>query len=77
VWKRLIDHSLGTNERIPLIAELFSDRDETEAIKCLSRDDAETFVDVVDKVLPHFLASEDPTDVNSNFPVLLSRCWVV
>jgi len=67
-WKHLIDCPLGTNERIPLIADIFSNCDETEVVKCLSGDDAQSFVDVVDEVLPYFfLTSEGPTDLNSNF----------
>jgi len=64
VWKRLIGCPLGMNERILLIADIFSNRDETEAVKCLSGDDAQSFVDVVDEVLPYlFLTSEGPTDL--------------
>ena len=52
-WKRLIDRPLFKDERIALITDLFSDRDETEAVKRLSGDDAQAFVDVIDEVLPH------------------------
>jgi len=68
VWKRLIDCALGTNERMPLIADIFSNHDETEAVKCLSGDDAQSFVDVVDEVLSYiFLTSEGPTDLGLKF----------
>ena len=58
-WKRLIDRPLAVDERIPLIVSLFSDRDETEAIKRLHGSDAQSFVDVIDEVIPHSLISEE------------------
>ena len=41
-WKRLIDRPLPKDERISLIADIFSDRDETEAVKCLRGGDAQS-----------------------------------
>lgn len=52
-WKRLVDHPPVTNECISLIEEIFSDPDETEAVKYLCGDDAQSFVDVIDEVLSH------------------------
>ena len=53
-WKRLINPSLTSDAvRISLIADIFSDNDETEAAKGLRGDDAQSFVDVVEEV-PHF-----------------------
>ena len=49
----MINRPLAKDERISLIADIFSDRDETEAVKCLSGDDAQSFVDAIDEVLPH------------------------
>ena len=46
-WKRLIDHTLPTNERIQLIITIFSDRDEVEMFKYLSGDNAQAFVDAI------------------------------
>ena len=60
VWKRLIDCPLGMNERIPLIADIFSNRDETEAVNCLSGHDAQSFVDVVDEVLTFLSPQKSP-----------------
>ena len=51
-WERLVDHPLPMNERVPLITDLFSDRDEVEAIKHLSRADAQSFVDALEEVFP-------------------------
>jgi hypothetical protein len=52
-WKRLIDHSLTPDGRISLIKNIFSDRDEIEAVQQLSGDDAQSFVEVIDEVLCH------------------------
>ena len=54
-WKRLIDPTLPVNERIPLITFIFSDRDEVEVFKHLSRDDAQAFVDMVDEASVYIL----------------------
>ena len=53
VWKHLTDGHLTTDERVSLIADLFTDRDEIEALKALSGDDAQSFIDVIDEVLVH------------------------
>ena len=50
MWKNLIDRPLTTDERVSLVADLFSDRDEIEALKDLSGGDAQSFIDVIDKV---------------------------
>ena len=50
LWKHLIDRPLTTDEHVSLVADLFSDRDEVEALKGLSGGDAQLFIDVVDKV---------------------------
>ena len=36
-------------ERVSLIAQIFSDRDQVEMVNNLSGDDAQTFVDMVDE----------------------------
>ena len=53
VWKYLIDGSLTTDERISLITDLCSDRDVFGTHKTLSVSDAQSVVDVIDKVLVH------------------------
>jgi len=67
-WKRLVDCSHTTDKRISLIADVFSDPDETEVIMDLRGDDAQSFIDVVDEV-PPVLSSEQNglTDSNSDF----------
>ena len=52
-WKHLIDSPLTTDERVSLIAGLFSDRDETESLKGLGGGDAQSFIDVIHEVLLH------------------------
>jgi len=76
-WKSLVDRPPAIAERISLITVIFSDSDETEAVKCLSGDAAQSFIDVVDEVLPHSFATEDSTNLNLNFPILSSRFWIV
>ena len=56
-WKRLIDHPLTPDVRISLIADIFSDRDETETVRRLRGDDAQSFVDVIDQVIPPVILS--------------------
>jgi len=50
-WKRSIDRPIAMDKRISLITAIFSNRGLAEAVKRLSRDDAQAFVDVVDEVL--------------------------
>ena len=59
-WKPLISCPLSTNERIPLIAAVFSDHKGAEVARDLGRDDAQSLVDVVDEVLllHHFVRKE-------------------
>ena len=52
-WKRSIDHPIAIDKRISLITAIFFNHHVTEAVKCLCREDAQAFVDVVDEVLPH------------------------
>ena len=51
-WKHLIDPSLQLDEKIYLITRIFSDREETEVVRRLTGDDAQSLVDVVDQVIP-------------------------
>ena len=53
MWKHLIDSSLTTDERVSLIADLFSNRDEIDSLKALSGSDAQSVIDVIDEVLFH------------------------
>ena len=50
VWKYLIDSPLTTDERVSLIADLFSDRDKIDALETLSGSDAQSVIDVIDEV---------------------------
>ena len=53
-WKRMIELPPASDEQVSLITDIFSDRDETEVVKSLHGDDAQSFVDVIDKVLHSF-----------------------
>jgi len=52
-WKRSVGQPIAIDKRISLITAIFSNRSVAEAVKCLSTEDAQAFVDVVDEVLPH------------------------
>ena len=56
-WKRLISDTLSTDERIPLIKSIFSDRDEVVVFEYLSGDDAQAFVNVIDEASIRILLS--------------------
>ena len=51
-WKNLVDRPLASDECISLIASIFSDYHETEAVKRLRGEDAQSFVDKIGEVLP-------------------------
>ena len=53
VWKRLIDSPLTTDERVSLITDLYSGKHVLRTHKTLSASDAQSVVDVIDKVLVH------------------------
>ena len=53
VWKHLTNSPLTTDERVSLIADLFSDPDEIDTLKALGEGDAQSVIDVVDEVLVH------------------------
>ena len=68
-WKCLIERSLTPDECTSLIADIFSDRDEAEAVKHLHGDNAQSFVDVIDEVLPIPYFKNGPIDQPRPFPV--------
>ena len=49
----MTDGPLTTDERISLIADLFSGRDAIDTHRALSGSDAQSVVDVIDEVLVH------------------------
>jgi len=73
-WKRSIGRPIAIDKRISLVTAIFSDRRVAEAVKRLSRDDVQAFVDVVDEVVP-ILPSKRKwlTNLNSKFPLVPSR----
>ena len=54
VWKHLADSPLMIDKRVSLIADIFSDQDEIDALKALNGSDAQSVIDVIDEVLVHF-----------------------
>lgn len=57
-WRRLISQPLPTDERVSLIATIFSDRNEVDTVNLLRGDDAQTFVNVIDEVPSRSFISE-------------------
>ena len=53
VWKHLAGSPLTTGERVSLIADIFSDQDEIDALMALTGSDAQSVIDVIDEVLVH------------------------
>jgi hypothetical protein len=52
-WKCLIDRPLTPNERISLINEIFSDRNEIEVVRNLRGRNAQSFVNALHEVRTH------------------------
>jgi len=51
----LIKHTFTVDEHVSLMTKIFSDYDQVEMVGKLTGDDAQTFIDTVDKVhLPPF-----------------------
>ena len=68
-WRRLIDRPLAMEERIALITAIFSDHNEIEVVKGLRGGDAQSFIDVIDEVLSHFLSQKnEPVELIRTFP---------
>lgn len=57
----MIELPLASDDQISLITDIFSDRDEIEAVERLDGDDAQCFVDVLDRVSLHSLVSGEWT----------------
>lgn len=74
-WKRLVYTPLATHERISLITEILSNRDEVEMVRRLCGDDAQAFVDVIYEARPQVLPSPKSRVANfdSNFRGLSIR----
>ena len=57
-WKQLTNPTLLADERIRLMTSIFSDRHKVEVLTYLSGNDAQAFVDVIDKVGHSFTTRE-------------------
>jgi len=77
-WKQLITHTLTTDGRISLITEVFSDTNQVGVVGRLVGDDAQAFVDIVDKVRLPVLPLPKNGWVYScpNLYALPVRCWI-
>jgi len=54
VCRRVIRHAFAPHELPSLIEAIFSSKDEGNMIRCLLRDDAQTFIDTMDEVRSAF-----------------------
>ena len=63
-WKRLINNSPTSNEKLSLITEIFSNRDETDTVKRLQGDEAQSFVDAIDQVVPPVILKLNLSDMS-------------
>ena len=72
-WKRVVELPLASDSQISLITAIFSDRDETEVVRDLRGDDAQSFVEVIDEV-----GSGNPTHLKRMESQMLCflRCWM-
>ena len=77
-WKHLTDSPLTTDQRISLVADLFSNRDEIDTHKALNRSDAQSVIDVLNEVVQCSLLCQNDrsADMNPNHPIMLSRRWM-
>jgi len=57
-WKRLLSKTITTRERVSLVITIFSDHNRVEIPRHLSRDDAQTFIDIIDMDDVSFCAKE-------------------
>ena len=75
-WKHLILSPLATHERISLITTIFSNQDEVEAVRHLSGEDAQMFIDAIYEACSYILSSlkNGSTDFDPNSRVSSIRC---
>ena len=76
-WERLIRSPPAEYERVSLITNIFSNRDEIEMVRHLCEDDAQAFINVVYEVRPYTLSfpKNRTVDLNSNSCVSSIRRW--
>jgi len=61
--RRVIRRTFATHELPSLIEAIFSSKDENNMIRCLLRDDAQTFIDVMNEVRPAFSHLSNENDI--------------
>lgn len=72
-WKNLITHTLTTHERVSLITMIFSDRDQTETVRRLNGDNAQTFIDTIDKVRSYTISNPTDGAINAKLPRFVNQ----
>lgn len=77
-WNRLIYGPTAPHERISLITDILSDRNEVETVRSLCGDDAHTFVDMIYEAGSQVLLSPNSrlADFDSNICALSIRPWM-
>ena len=76
-WKRLISDTLDTRERVSLITTIFSEQNGLEMVRHLRGEDAQAFVDAIDKVrsrAPQSPKTRQSTPAQTSVP--LDRSWI-
>ena len=75
-WKRLTSYPLSVEAPIRLITSIFSNREDVEVVGRLSGDDAQTFIDAIDKVnfytIPHLQAENKLVDPDQNIQTFVN-----
>lgn len=72
---RLIKRAFTPQELPSLIDEALSNEDGAETIRCLTIDDAQTLIDVIDEVRSTGTCRRKFVDSNRRWHVLLTRYW--
>ena len=75
-WKCLVSCPINLDERVSLVAGVFSDLGEIEAVKQLHEVDAQSFINTIDEVLSHcsfFTGYKFAEPETSHLP---SRFWI-
>ena len=52
LWKQLITQGLATDECVSIITAIFSDDGRITMVRNLQSDDAQSFIDAIDRVIP-------------------------
>ena len=64
--ERLIGYTLTADERIHLIATIFSDDDQVEVVESASGEDAQTLIDLIDEASPSTISRSKDRFIQSD-----------